>query len=262
LIAGRKRLAAAVAAGVAAVPCVLHDVDGQGAVALAAADNLRPDVASHPPGDALDDVVRPAVKAVLADLTTICASTTLMKATRQGSLTPQVGADLVDAHARRAAWLAGCAAGSIENDRLVPLAAIIQRVSDAFDAQKTLTGMQLEWSVTPPAATWMLPEEQATAVITGGVFAALASLEGTPGPRIEIHAESPQPRTLRIEVVQRVARVRPSGWEVDASRPADLAAALALRAARTLAASYAGTADLVPLPGQGSVLQMTFAATS
>jgi hypothetical protein len=262
LIAGRKRLAAAAAAGVAAVPCVLHDVDGQGAVALAEADNLRPDVASHTPSDVVVDVVRPVVRALLADLTTICASTTLMRVTERGSLTQQVGADLVDAHARRAAWLAGCVAGSFENDRLVPLAAIIQRVSDAFGARKTLAGMQLEWSVTPPAANWMLPEEQATAVITGGVFAALASLEGVPSPRIEIHAESPQPRTLRIEVVQRVARVRPSGSDLEPGQPADLAAALALQAARRLAASYAGTADLTPLPGQGSALQMTFAATS
>jgi hypothetical protein len=263
LIAGRKRLAASLAAGVAAVPCVLHDVDGQAAVALAAADNIRVDVASHAASDAGDyDIVGPLVQAVLADLTTIRTSTTLMKTTRQGSLTQQVGADLVDAHARRAAWLAACVAGSFENNRLVPLAAIIQRVCDAFDAQKTLTGMQLEWSVTPPAAIWMLPEEQATAVITGGVFAALASLEGMPSPRVEIHAESTQPRTLRIEIVQRLARVKPSGSEVDVSRPAELAAALALRAARMLASAHGGTADLMPLPGQGSVLQMTFATTS
>jgi hypothetical protein len=263
LIAGRKRLAAAVAAGVAAVPCVLHDVDGPAAAALAAADNLRLDAATHATSDASDhDVVRPVVHAVLADVTTIRTSTTLMKAPRQGSLTTQVGADLVDAHARRAAWLAGCIAGSFENDRQMPLAAIIQRVTDAFEAQKALTGLRLEWSVTPPAAVWMLPDEQTTAVITGGVFAALASLDGTPAPRVEIHAESPQPRALRIEVVQRVARVRQPGSDLDASRPADLVAVLALRAARALAAAHGGTADLTPLPGQGSALQMTLATTS
>ena len=263
LIAGRKRLAAAVAAGVAAVPCVLHDVDGPAAVALAAADNLRLEDATHPTGDAGDhDVVQPVVEAVLADLTTIRTSTTLMKPRRQGSLTQQVGADLVELHARRAAWLAGCVAGSFEKDRLVPLGAIVQRVSDGFEALKTLTGLQLEWSVTPPAAVWMLPEEQTTAVITGGVFAALAALEGTAAPRVEIHAESPQPRTLRIEVVQRVARVRQPGSEFDASRTADLIAALALRAARRLASAHGGAADLTPLPGRGSVLQMTLATIS
>ena len=263
LIAGRKRLAAAIAAGVAAVPCVLHDAEGAAAAALAAADNLRAGDADHAASDASDhDSVRPVVQAVLADLATIRTSTTLMKATRQGSLTQQVGADLVDAHVRRAAWLAGCVTGSFETGRLVPLAAIIQRVSDGFDAQKTLAGMQLEWSVTPSASGWMLPEEQAAAVITGGIFAALAALEGTPAPRVEIHAESPQPRTLRIEVVQRAARVRPPGSDVDTSRPADLMAALALRAARTLATAHGGTAELTPLPGQGSVLQMTFAATT
>lgn len=263
LIAGRKRLAAAIAAGVAAVPCVLHDAEGAAAAALAAADNLRGDDATHTTREAGDhDAVRPVVQAVLADLATIRTSTTLMKATRQGSLTPQVGADLVDAHARRAAWLAGCVAGAFDNQRLVPLAAIIQRVADGFEAQKMLTGLQLESTVTPPASVWMLPEEQAAAVITGGVFAALAALEGMPAPRVEIHAQSTQPRTLRIEVVQRLARVRPPGPDVDAGRTADLVAALALRAARTLASAHGGTAELTPLPGQGSVLQMTFAATT
>lgn len=263
LIAGRKRLAAAAAAGVAAVPCVLHDADGPAAAALAAADNLRLDAAPQADGDTGDhDVLRAAVQAVLADLTTVRRSMALLTGTREGTLSRQVGAGLVDAHAQRAAWLAGCIAGSYEGDRPVPLAAIIHRVSDAFAAQKALAGLHLAWSVTPDAAVWMLPEEQATAAIAGGVLSALAALEGVPAPRVEIHAESPQPRMLRIEVVQRAATVRQPGSGLAAGSPADLVAALALRAARALASAHGGTADLAQLPGQGSALQMTFAATS
>jgi len=260
LITGRKRLAAAVAAGLPAVPCLLHDVDGPAALALAAADNLHIDENATPAGEDFD-AARPIVQAVLADLATIRMSTTLMKATRQGSLTQQVGADLVDAHARRAAWLAGCVAGTFDGARLVPLAAIIQRVSDGFDAQKALTGLQLEWSVTPAAAVWTLPEDQAAAVITGAVFAALASLEGAAQPRVEVHADTPQARSLRIEVVQRTARVPvPAPGASEATRPAELILALALRVARTLAAAHGGNAELTALPGQGSMLQITFSS--
>lgn len=266
LITGRKRLAAAIASGVAAVPCVLHEVDGPAAVALAAADNLRVDDGQPAASEERDDM-RPVVHAVLADLSTIRTSTALMKATRQASLTQQVGADLVDVHVRRAAWLAGAAIGTFENPRHVPLAAIMQRVSDGFDAQKALTGLQLEWSVSPPAAVWKLPEDQAVAVITGAVYAALAVLDGVAHPRIEVHADTPHPRALRIEVVQRMVRTPalaagPSGADPDIGRPSEMIPALALRLARALATAHGGAAELTPLPGQGSVLQITCSSVS
>jgi len=261
LITGRRRLAAAIAAGTAAVPCLLHEVDGPAAVALAAADNLRVDEGQG--GEVAGDreEARSVVQAIGQDLATIRTSTTLMQATRQGSLTQQVGAALVDAHVRRAAWLAGSVAGTFENTRPVPLAAIIQRVADGFESQKSLTGLQLEWTVAPAAAVWKLPEDQTAAVITGAIFATLASLDGIALPRVEVHADSPNPRALRMEVVQRAVRLVPAGGtssiEPDVSRPSEMIGALALRMARALATAHGGTAELTALPGQGSVLQIT-----
>lgn len=261
LITGRKRLAAAIAAGTNAVPCVLHEVDGPAAVALAAADNLRVD-----DGQAASDAdtgheMRCVVQAIAQELSTIKTSTTLMQATRPGSMTQQVGAALADAHVRRAAWLASSAAESFENTRLVPLAAIVQSVADGFESQKQLTGLLLEWTVAPAAAVWKLPEDQTAAVITGAIFATLAPLEGIAVPRVEVHADAPNPRTLRIEVVQRAVRLpsvaATSSIEMDASRPSEMIGALALRMARAMAAAHGGTAELTPLPGQGSVLQIT-----
>lgn len=267
LITGRKRLAAAIASGAAAVPCVLHEVDGPAAVALAAADNLRVDDGQASAAADERDDMRPVVHAVLADLSTIRTSTALMKATRQASLTQQVGADLVDVHVRRAAWLAGAAIGTFEPTRHVPLAAIMQRVSDGFDAQKALTGLQLEWSVSPAAAVWKLPEDQAVAVVTGAVYAALAVLDGVAHPRIEVHADTPHPRALRIEVVQRMVRMPAlaaglPGGETETGRPSEMIPALALRLARALATAHGGAAELSPLPGQGSVMQITCSSVS
>jgi signal transduction histidine kinase len=266
LITGRKRLAAAIAAGVAAVPCVLHEVDGPAAVALAAADNLRVDDTVAAAVEAHEDL-RPVAEAVVADLATVRTATRLMKGSPEGSHTRKVGADLVDAHVRRAAWLAASVAGTFENTRLVPLAAILQRVSDGFDAQASLSGLQLEWSVAPAAAVWTLPEDQTTAVISGAVFAALAQLGGIPNPRVEVHADAPNPRSLRIEVVQRAARLPHSvsgahGTGLDVALPAAMVSELALRMARALALANGGTAELSPLPGQGSVMRIAIAAGS
>nr|MBA2302579.1 hypothetical protein [Acidobacteriota bacterium] len=45
----------------------------------------------------------------------------------------------------------------------------------------------------------------------------------------------------------------------DADNPADSIPALALRLARAVAAPNGGSAEITPLPGRGSVLQITFA---
>ncbi|HJR58665.1 MAG TPA: ParB N-terminal domain-containing protein [Vicinamibacterales bacterium] len=262
LIAGRKRLAAAVAAGLSAVPCLLHEVDASGAAAIAAADNLRFEDSSAPGG--LEGLL-PLLQAVSSDLSAIRTSMTLLRATRPGSLSQQVGADLIEAQARRAAWLVGSMTGTFENNRLVPLGAIIQRVADGFDAHATLTGLQLECSVTPSAAVWKLPEGAATAVIDGAVFATLRSLDGVARPVVKVQADTPHPRMVKIEVVQRAVRVPPGlgegAGQPDAGRLAELSPALALRMARTVAAAHGGTVELTPLPGLGGVLQITFAAT-
>ncbi|MBA2301811.1 MAG: ParB N-terminal domain-containing protein [Acidobacteria bacterium] len=262
LIAGRQRLAAAIAAGLTAVPCLLHEIDAPAAAAIAAADNLRADDPAT--SDSREqNHLRPLLETVTADLSTIRTSIALLRAAPLGGLPQQVGADLIEAQAARAAWLVSGMLGTFENTRLTTLAAIVQGVSDGFDAHATLTGMQLECSVTPAAAVWKLPEEAATAAINGAVFATLCSLEGIRKPRVELHADAPHSRALKIEVVQRTVRVHATlgapGADGDADNPADSIPALALRLARAVAAPYGGSAEITPLPGRGSVLQITFA---
>ena len=261
LIAGRKRLAAAIAAGLTTVPCALHDIEGPAAAALAAADNLRADDepgAAHAEREALQAVLQ----AIGADLTTIRTSISLLRAARTGGLSQKVGTDLIESQAARAEWLIAGIRGNFENTRLSPVAAIVQRVSDRFEGQSALTGLDLQCSVAPVAAMWKLPDDPATAAIQGAVFAALACLDGVAKPRIELHADVPHTRALRIEVVQRSARVSPTFGQPDqdASRPAEMIAALAVRLARIVAAPQGGGAELAPLPGIGSVLQITFGA--
>jgi hypothetical protein len=262
LITGRKRLAAAMAAGLNAVPCTLHDVEGSAAAALAAADNLRVDDAPGPAAGE-HDAIRPLLAAIVSDLTAIRTSTSLLRTTPMAGLSQRVGADLIESQAIRAGWLVGCMLGTFENNRLMPLAAILQRVSDGFEAQATLMGLQLEWSTTPAAAVWKLPEDSAAAVVTGAIFATLGCLDGVARPRVEIHADATHPRALKIEVVQRAVRM-PASLEDDfvtrdSGRAGELIPAVALRMARTIAAAQGATIEVTALPGNGSMLQITFA---
>ena len=262
LVAGRQRLAAAIAAGTKAVPCLVHDVDAAGAEALALADNLRAGVSAADAAPASDPDT-PILLALSEDLSALRTSTALLRAGRHGALPQKVGVDMIEAQASRAAWLATCLQGTFEHTRLTTLGAIVQRVADEFEAQATLSGLHLDASVTPAASVWKLPEEALTAVIAGGVFGALALVDGVSNPRIEIHADVSPSRTLKIEVVQRSVRVHPKIGdhlsEIEFVRGHELVPALALRLARAIATPYGGTADLSALPGTGSVLQVTFA---
>lgn len=260
LITGRKRLAAAAAAGLNAVPCLLHDVDETGAAALAAADNLRGEESTAPAQERT--FIQPLLHAIAADLSTILTSTALLAHRSGGGLPQQMGTGLIEAHASRAAWLASSMLATFNRRRELPLGAIVQGVSDSFATHATFLGLELECTVTPNAAVWKLPEESTTAAITGAVLATLSALEGIPRPRIELHADVSQSRALKIEVVQRSVRVVADPGapaEGDDQMPvSELLPALALRLARQVAAPHGGDAALTPLPGRGSVLQMTF----
>ena len=261
LIAGRKRLAAAIAANLGAVPCLLHEAEGAAAAAIADADNLRVD---NPPmsGWLEQDALHSHLQLLATDLSTIQTSLSLLSASGPAGLSHKVGADLIGSQTLRAAWLVNCLTGTFEDSRRIPLGATIQRVADSFEPHTALTGLQLECSVTAAASVWQLPEESTTAIIKGAVFATLSSLDDVTKPCIELRADTPQPRTLNIEVIQRAVRISHRlghvGQQESGKRPGELISTLALRLARGVTGVHGGTADLTPLPGVGSMLRMTF----
>ena len=264
LIAGRKRLAAAMAAKLNAVPCLLHDAEGASAAALSEAENLRVDGAAPNAVDS-QQTLRSQLEVLASDLSAIETSLSLLTSSRQGGLPQKVGADLIGSQTARAAWLVRSMLATFEDSRLVPLGAIVQRVADSFEAHRRLISLQLECSVTAAAAVWQLPEDSATAAITGALFAALSSLDDVAKPRIELHADTTPARGLKIEVLQRAVRVSPRlGQFRDqdvGARAEELIPSLALRLAQSVAAAHGGSAELSALPGVGSVLQITFGTT-
>ena len=259
LIAGRKRLAAAIAAGITSVPCVLHDIDASAIGSLAEAENLR--VQGAPRASSCDDRCNTVVlQALEADLSTIRTSLSVLKSRSSGALAQRVSGDLVEAQVGHAEWILSCLTGAGVHGRSVALAAIFQRVVDAFEVHTTLTGVQIECNIAPGAGTWRLPEAAAVTAIKGAVFSTLTMLEGVNAPRIELHADASARGPLKIEVVQRAVPVAPRLGDVAAegTRPAEALIALALETARSVAGAQGGSASLNPLPGVGSVFQMTF----
>jgi hypothetical protein len=250
LIAGRKRLSAAIAAGLNAVPCLLHDLEENAAAWIAEADNLRagetptPTPARQPQGaEALGQLI----DLLATDLSTIATSTLLLN---RSGYPQRVAADLIQAQAWRASWLVNSARPHRLAGRPVPVAAILTRVCAGFQAQARLTGLQLDTNVAPAAASWTLHEEPAAVALTGCVFATLSWLEGVESPRIDIRAEANHTRSLQIEVTQRLAAV-PHDMErylrdsSPAERAGDAVAALALQSARSVAALQDGSVELV-----------------
>jgi len=261
LIAGRKRLAAAIAAGVTDVPCLTFDVDDSEAATLAQADNLRfPDESPFADAESVNHVLR----VLTLDLARIGSSASLLGPTPHRTFQHRVAVDFIQAQAWRTAWLAGATTLVLtppHAGRVSSLSAIVDRVKAGFEPERRLTRLQLDVSVAPAAATFTLDEDSAITALSGAVFATLAWLEGVEEPRIEVRADVPAVRTVKIEVVQRSAVV-PS----DAGRylrepgqvpAADLAVALGLLGAKSLAVQHGGTIEFTSIAAGGSIIQMT-----
>jgi hypothetical protein len=248
LIAGRKRLSAATAAGLAAVPCLLHDLEENAASWIAEADNLRVGEMPVPVRQpAAADTLQQLLDLLSVDLSTITTSTLLLN---RSGYPQQIAADLIKAQTWRASWLVNSARRHHKVGRPVPVAAILAQVCAGFQPQARLTGLQLEANVAPAASSWTLYEEPAGVALTGCVFATLAWLEGIESPRVDIRAEANHTRSLQIEVTQRLAAV-PHDMErylrdsSAAERAGDAIAARALQSARSIAALQDGSVELL-----------------
>ena len=265
LIAGRKRLAAAVAADITEVPCLIYDVTETEASSLAKADNVRGTAADHLPPVMGADCLRQVFGALSVELAGMVSSAALLGTTPGSALQRRVAADLIQAQAWRAAWMASAVAiltGQRPESRRKSIAAILDRIKTGFDAEARLTRLHLDCSATPAAAALVVDEELGAIAVTGCVFATLSWLEGHDEPRVEVRVDAPNPRTLRTEVVQRMTPVQPElarGLrEPEFSGLRDVTSALGLTAARLIAEQFGGAVELTAITGRGSVIQGTF----
>ena len=265
VIAGRRRLAAATVAGLRDVPCLVYDADDAQAAALAEADNLRaPGHADSPPAASTIERLRHVLRAVSNELAPLNLSASLLKRTTSRSLQHRVAADLMVAQAWRAAWLANASAVGLGDpiwSRPKSVQSVFDSVKAGFNAEARVSALQLKCSVTPDAASIPIDEDFGVIAISGGIFATLALLQTIDEPQIELHADVPNARTLKIEIVQRMVPLTAEGLDCfrGSSTPGsgDVMTAIGLQAMRTFAAENGGTFEASAMNGRGSLIQAT-----
>jgi hypothetical protein len=255
LIAGRKRLAAAVGGGMNDVPCIVHEVSESGAAAIAEAERLETSAvepAETTPGEAA--VVFPALSQDLARIRSLVDVLELASHPFQ----QRAAADFLKAEAWRATWLANAAAivsNAPSTSRILTVGRALERVKNGFEPEMRLAKLQLEMSTAPEAADVTCDERFGT-VVTGLILATLSWLHGCDSPRIEVRADAPALQTVRLQMVQRLAAPPPRVHTI--GQPGDLTETIAFACARGFAASLGGTLDIGPVGQRGALIQLVF----
>jgi hypothetical protein len=265
VIAGRRRLAAAVTAGVRQVPCLVQRFDPDQAAAITDATNLpstRPEpVPDQPARPAAIDAARAELAQVLSGLMT---SASLLS--NDSTLTQALAADLVRAETMRAMDLL-VALGVLSEEMpmarvAVPVKALLQRVARSAAAGHRLRGIGLQVGDVPEALT-ARGDEQLLSTAVSGLLAATASLvEGIAGALVTATA-SPAPGGVTIAVSQQAMAV-PASWIAGAFESAwpvrsGRAALVLMQSARKVAEAHGGSAAAGSADG-GTTFRITVPA--
>jgi len=265
VIAGRQRLAAAVAAGLAEVPCIVHQVDEAGAAALQTAENVRGERDGDGPLRAsVGARIADGVKEIANDLSRLQTTLTLLRDSPNG-FQRAVAVDLVTAQTWRTLWLANVtsmlAGGNCSQGRPRSLSTIVDDIAERFEPECRLSRVRLSvhhHAVSPPH----VGDALVGVALTGAIIVTMSLLQPD-GDSIEIHTHSIEERGFILEVVQRHSIVakqtadRFSNQAVSASAAGLLGlGAIALSHAT---AAFSGAAELIVTDEPGSTLRLTFA---
>lgn len=278
LIAGRKRLAAAVSAGLREVPCILHDVDDQKAEALARAAAI---CATH---DAALSAVKAAPIAPIAPasipdatlhaghdlsraLTTLAACADMLSGP-QSDMSRAVVANLVRAEAWRASTLLQATRVLRQELKIartaVPVAGVLDRLVQGFAAERRVRPMTLDTHADlARGACAAMDESMIGGALAGAVLATLALFDGVPEAAIAV-AVSAESGKVTFAVTQDIVAAPPAwttrafdaGWT---DRPGGVPAAVAVLAVRQTAAAHGGDATVSATAG-GTRITLTIPA--
>jgi hypothetical protein len=211
LIAGRKRLAAALAAGLREVPCIVHAVSDDEARALAAATTLpvaATVTATRSSADSVNTELAHSLAAVLS-----CAE---LLSDGVPALTREVAIDMIRAEAQRAACMVQATrvfeCGVPEDRCLVTPRAVIERVGRIIAADSRLRGLALEISVTAVDTTRLNVDADLLASALSGVILMMsAALKRVVGAHLRVTAATESAERVSLIVVQEGV-VLPQAW--------------------------------------------------
>jgi ParB-like chromosome segregation protein Spo0J len=280
VIAGRRRLAAAVAAGLREVPCLVQHVDVEHAEQMALASNL-PAARPRPATTVASAPDRPGITAELTNIVSALVSCAELLAS-PSALTQAVAADLVRAEAARA--LDSLVVIRILRDEMpvsrAPIATqtLLDRLAAAAALERQIRGIALQIDAASEARATMVKADARLVIcaLSALASAATALVESTAAPRGA--ADGRPAATIRLRcslqtdqilfsVIQQSVEL-PAAW---LARPFEIAwpirngtAALTqLQAARKVAQGHGGSLEVTAIDGGTSfALEMPIVGAS
>ena len=257
LIAGAKRLAAAIEAGLTEIPCLLQDADDERALALAEAENIRGNGETAAPHAVVGPTGLPARVAteIVDGLVTIESCLNLFLE-RQRPLRERVSIELMRAEAHRARWLAQVytvlAGHPVLQKEVISPAVLVELALKGLEAEGRLAGVVSNLVVDGFTQTVLVDRRLMLVALTGAIGAMHAALQeaggGALGIRISAH---PATRLVVFQIAQDAVPVSSlrlshvgSTWPADGTVAQSTPAGLA--AARRVAELHGGRLEVTP----------------
>jgi len=271
LIAGSKRLAAAIAAGLTEVPCLLREADDERARALAEAENLRleRDGAQERAAAGPSGVPALAAREIIDSLATIESCLNLLL-DRDRPLRERVAVSLVKAEANRARWLAEAYSllGSepAVTRRGISPSSLIGRALQGLEAEGRLSNVKLALTIDETTRTLFADERLLSVALTGAAGAMLGLLQGAGEAVLKVRVSThPATRLLVIQFAQDLVAApdvqRPeTGRQALPDWPGGHGAALGLAVARRVMDLHGGQLEISAGPRGGCTVTLALPA--
>jgi hypothetical protein len=252
LIAGSKRLAAAAAAGLQEVPCLVHQIGDEEARALAVA--VKEAVPERTEARTASDTRSPNLsmldEAMVNSLSAVISSTTLLAETGP-RLARTVAIDMIRAETRRALCLLHTARelryGLPSELRIVSPAAVVQHVVDMLVPEAQLRGIAVDSGISIfEGSVIRINEELLAHALFGAALMITAPLNAFHGPRVRVVATCESAGKVTLAVMQQSVAV-PHTWPSAPDGP-EAYALVPILALRHLAEAYGGRLSTTRLP--------------
>jgi ParB-like nuclease domain len=267
LIAGGRRLAAAAAAGLTEVPCLVHQVDDTRARGLADAENLHAAAIVPSPERQASDVSGPALSELSQSFSAIGSCLHLL-AERDVTLRDRVALDLVRTEVYRATRLVRCLAALSRDASLseadVSLPTTVDQVVEAFAPERRLSGASIAVDTSEGPFHLRADQDWLAVGLAGAIGGMLALVHGAKSPGVIVRISSSGSRaSLMIEIAQQAVTV--PAWALGrffdltwTDRAGGYPAAAELAAARRIAEWHRGGAEVLPGERGGCRLVLLF----
>lgn len=255
VLAGRKRYAVAIAAGLSELPCLVLDVAESEAPALAAATNVAPPPVPAPPNPVPSAMFLPVLQELHAARAAIAGALALADVKTAG-LRRHVARGLVQVELQRCAWmLDGLLAfnpGGPEHRAPVSAGSLLGSVAAAFQPECRLAGFEVRLQVTPSDLVVHANESQLRVALHCVTGALLTSMHGErqTGAVLSFHGRMGSGGTVlsvaqNVVAFQRLAKTR-AGRRGEPDDPDAGLTAFGFDVAKRVVEAHGGRLELRP----------------